>query len=170
MHVTVTHVDAGLRSHNPATPQEINRVLKDRISDLLLCATATAIDNLHAQGFPFPIPAREVDLAQWGMGDCKYVLCIRHRQENPDHPQRIADSGGLQKEAYPHGMPCINLRDEADWVETASAGWNQVVGVDIERFVTPWRGARRKKWRRTCSATATLPGALRAPLSNSKGK
>ena len=51
MDIKVAHVEAGLRSFNMKMPEEVNRILTDRISDLLLCPTDTAVENLQNEGF-----------------------------------------------------------------------------------------------------------------------
>lgn len=47
----------------------------------------------------------------------------------------VTDSGGVQKEAYFMGKPCITMRDETEWVETVQIGWNVVVGTDKEKIL-----------------------------------
>jgi len=67
----------------------------------------------------------------------------------------MTDSGGVQKEAYWLGVPCLTLRDETEWVETVEAGWNRLVGADTEAIV----GA----------VAAFRPPAARPPLYGGTG-
>jgi UDP-GlcNAc3NAcA epimerase len=199
----LAHVEAGLRSFNPAMPEERNRIVADHLSDLLLAPTPAAIDNLAREGladrsqlvgdvmvdtFRWAEPLSDAHLPDVARELTGYLLVTLHRAENVDDPQRLAtlldmleldrpvifpvhprtraamgaaglelssnvraidpvgylamialerhaaaiatDSGGVQKEAYLAGVPCITLRTETEWVETVSAGWNHVVGTD----------------------------------------
>ncbi len=212
LHIPVAHVEAGLRSFNRAMPEEINRVIADHLSDLLLCPSQTAVDNLVAEGITRGVHlvgdvmadalAFAVERAQnhsdvlerLGLAEGHYLLATVHRAENTDdatrlrnilavfdaldepvifpvHPRTrqainilgyspaphvqliepvgyldmvmleqsarliLTDSGGIQKEAYWLGVPCVTLRDETEWVETVEAGWNVIVGADRMRIV-----------------------------------
>jgi UDP-N-acetylglucosamine 2-epimerase len=53
----------------------------------------------------------------------------------------LTDSGGMQKEAYFFGVPCITMRTETEWVETVEAGWNVVVGADRNKIVKAVRSS-----------------------------
>ncbi len=216
LHVKVAHVEAGLRSFNRRMPEEINRVVTDHVSDLLLCPSQTAVDNLAKEGITHGVHLvgdvmadalafaterarhRSDILVQLGLAEKGFLLATVHRAENTDdetrlrniwqafteigetivfpvHPRTrnqlaacrlppaanvrmiepvgyldmvmleqsakmiLTDSGGIQKEAYWLGVPCVTLRDETEWVETVLAGWNVLVGADPLKIIAAAR-------------------------------
>lgn len=212
LHLPVAHVEAGLRSFNLAMPEEVNRILTDRISRWLFVPTQAAQANLRREGVDpshiIPVgdvmydvarhhgdqvDARGRVMGRLGLRRRAYALVTVHRAENTDHPERLAalmdafatvaeqlpvvlplhprtrgaleaqgrlepstsqvrlidpvgyldmvqlekhaaviatDSGGVQKEAFFHRVPCVTLRAETEWVELLEAGWNRLAPPD----------------------------------------
>jgi UDP-GlcNAc3NAcA epimerase len=110
LHTKVVHVEAGLRSFNMLMPEEINRILTDRISDILCCPTENAVENLINEGFEnFPsIIANTGDVMQDAalfyskfsaekstiinaleLAGREFALCTIHRAENTDDEGRL---------------------------------------------------------------------------------
>ena len=221
LHVPVAHVEAGLRSYDRRMPEEVNRVVADHLSALLLCPTDTAVSNLAREGITAGVlmvgdvmfdafrqnldQARQTSnvLADLGLSPGGYQLLTVHRAENVDDPDHlhsilrgvaasgrrtvfpahprtqaammaagaqvgsntvvidpigylemllledgaeaiVTDSGGVQKEAYFAGRPCITLRERTEWTETVTAGWNVLVGTDPGAIAEAMRDFRPK--------------------------
>lgn len=203
--IPIAHVEAGLRSFNLDMPEEINRIVTDRLSSLLFAPTDTAVENLKREGLTSGINrvgdvmidvlrrsvtwARMSILGELGLRTGSYYLMTLHRAGNTDdvsrletilravsklphpvvfpvHPRTraaldavglqlegniravppagyleilalqmharavLTDSGGMQKEAYWLGVPCVTMRDDTEWVETLDTGWNVLAGAD----------------------------------------
>ena len=207
----VAHIEAGLRSYRLDMPEEVNRVLTDRISKFLFCPTKTAVKNLKNEGMvkgvylvgdvmydafldSQKLLSKRKILSKLELKPKGYLLLTIHRQENtnnfknlksilsalikakekivfPIHPRTkkalkkiegfklknflpikpvsyldmlvleknakkiLTDSGGVQKEAYWLGVPCITLRNETEWVETVKEGWNILAGTNKQKII-----------------------------------
>lgn len=57
----------------------------------------------------------------------------------------LTDSGGVQKEAFFYGVPCVTMRDETEWVETIDSGWNIITGADFDKMTKAVYGFLKKK-------------------------
>ena len=204
--IPVAHVEAGMRSYDRRMPEELNRVLTDHASSLLLCSSPAAAETLRAEQVAgevvtvgdvivdvFELLAPRADFAlldRLGVRRGSYLVATAHRAGNVDDPARLkslvevltgmplpvvlplhprtqarlsaaglsldgvvaspplgylefaaliqgaravlTDSGGVQKEAYLAGVPCITLRDTTEWRETVDAGWNVLVDLSLE--------------------------------------
>lgn len=210
LHIPVAHVEAGLRSFNMRMPEEVNRILTDRISRWLFTPTKEADRHLRAEGVAADCIHQVGDvmydvalhhgnraagrqdgaLKRLGLERGSYILATVHRAENTDAPNRLraimgaleqiareipvvmplhprtrgvlerqghlpallqqpirfvdplgyldmveleqaaalvaTDSGGVQKEAFFHQVPCVTLRNETEWVELIQTGWNRL--------------------------------------------
>ncbi len=117
LHVKLAHIEAGLRSFNMKMPEEINRIITDRISDVLFCPTNTAVQNLKNEGFlgkdewggmkekvGFGKIVKVGDVMQDGaifyknlskkpsffpFSSSSFILATIHRAENTDNRQRL---------------------------------------------------------------------------------
>jgi len=104
LHIKLAHIEAGLRSFNMKMPEEINRILTDRVSTILFCPTDTAIENLKNEGYESInckiVKSGDVmqdgaifykDLAIKPNIDIKdeYLLCTIHRAENTNDENRL---------------------------------------------------------------------------------
>ena len=208
--IPIAHIEAGLRSFNWHMPEEINRILTDRVSRWLFAPTQIAVQNLQKEGLSkdtlfvgdvmldttrlFSERAKKMKPLE-SMIDYspkEYILATIHRPSNTDvrdnlrnifnafamislpiilplHPRTkvaltgisipnnvkilhpasylsmlvlilnayrvVTDSGGLQKEAYWLGVPCVTLREETEYPETLINGWNICTGANTNLIV-----------------------------------
>jgi UDP-N-acetylglucosamine 2-epimerase len=76
------------------------------------------------------------------------------------------DSGGVQKEAFWLGVPCVTLRHETEWVETVEAGWNTLVDADPGAIHSAIKGARAPSDRPPVSGTEVASDKIRKLLED----
>ena len=110
LHIKVAHVEAGLRSFNMEMPEEVNRIITDRISDYLFCPTQTAIDNLNNEGYKnidiqivksgdvmqdaaefYALKSKEKSTIIANIKLDKYIVATLHRADNTDDKERLTD-------------------------------------------------------------------------------
>jgi len=108
LHIPIVHIESGMRSFNRRMPEEINRVIADHLSNLLLCPSRTAVKNLAAEGISknvYLVGDVMHDVLQWALGRAKplaaetisrfnlnpngYLLATVHRSENTDNPEQL---------------------------------------------------------------------------------
>jgi len=210
--IPVAHVEAGMRSFDRDMPEELNRVLTDHLSSLLMCSSESSAQRLRDEavhGQVVVVGDVMVDiferiaqraavlsaalLEQHGLRSGGFAMVTAHRAGTVDDPSRLArlvdllldlplpvifplhprtrarleaadrlrtlesapdvvltpplgsldftalllesrvvltDSGGVQKEAYLAGVPCLTMRPRTEWTETVDAGWNTLVDLD----------------------------------------
>ena len=145
LHIPVAHVEAGLRSFNMRMPEEINRILSDRISSLLFCPTQLAVDNLKEENLTrgvhcvgdvmfdaclfYQKKAAVVSqvLQQHNLDRKEYVLATCHRAENTDDPARLEGIiKGLEELSRRTFYECSSYFPSA----SAHANYAQRVGAD----------------------------------------
>ncbi len=109
------------------------------------------IEGLRATGLPtiFPVHPRTRTLAhEFAVGapgdsirTCDPVSYAEMIALERDARVVLTDSGGMQKEAFALGVPCVTMRDETEWVDTLTGGWNVLAGSDPAAIA---RGALRR--------------------------
>jgi len=135
--VPVVHIEAGLRSYNRSMPEEINRVVTDRVSKLLCCPTRTAVDNLTREGFsqvlaggrlvdvppPDPMPS---GACVANVGDVMLDVLWRYRDVAADRSVVLKRLGVVRRG---YGVLTIHRAENTSRAETLAALLTAVGGL-----------------------------------------
>jgi UDP-GlcNAc3NAcA epimerase len=108
LHIPVAHIEAGLRSFNMKMPEEINRILTDRISNYLFCPTEVAIKNLKAEGFD------NFDISIVNSGDVMFDVALYYSRFSSEQSTIISD---LNVKGKPFLLSTLHRQENTDDLE-----------------------------------------------------
>lgn len=122
LHIPLIHIEAGLRSFNKKMPEEINRVLTDHVSELLICPTDTAVNNLEKESV-----TRNV----YNLGDVMYDAVLYNQEIANEKSTILADLQLTKKDYYLITIHRAENTDDLSRMESILEAFKQIEGIKV---------------------------------------